>query len=310
MCRRLRRWRRSAAPTSARGTMMTAQWPHTRRKRRARRGEKSSRPRWRCPRTPRHAATTLWAKGVCEVKSANSNTSYKRDAGTRVEGPGVGGWGYGAYLHSNKLGPHGAVPGSWPSSTVTPGRTPMPGNNSSRSRPAIEPRHRPPGQRWILDEGLRGGPSLLAHAEGVPESCNGLGSVTFKKKKHSTHTKACPLLRRLPIHEPKIHLHSDVPQTTEMHRLPTPRRWDPAGPSAVDTVAPSGCKTWVDICFEHLRLQGLCLPHPLVSGLVTKPFIELKPDTPCHESRADTQQSGPIAFASSDLLLWDLLRLH
>ena len=77
----------------------------------------------------------------------------------------------------------------------------------------------------------------------------------------------------------------------------------PAGASDMDTVAPSGCKTWVDICFEHLRLQGLCLPHPLVSGLVTKPFIELKPDTPCHESRADTQQSGPIAFASSDLLL-------
>ena len=32
---------------------------------------------------------------------------------------------------------------------------------------------------------------------------------------------------------------------------------DPAGPSAMDTVAPSGCKTWVDICFEHLCLQGL-----------------------------------------------------
>ena len=34
---------------------------------------------------------------------------------------------------------------------------------------AIEPRHRPPGQRWILGAGLRGvrvGP-LLAHAEGV-----------------------------------------------------------------------------------------------------------------------------------------------
>jgi hypothetical protein len=25
----------------------------------------------------------------------------------------------------------------------------------------------------------------------------------------------------------------------------------------MDTVAPSGCKTWVDICFEHLCLQGL-----------------------------------------------------
>jgi hypothetical protein len=85
ICRRLRHWRRSAAPASARGTTMTARWPRTRRKRRARRGEKSSRPRWHCPRTPRHAATTLWAKGVCEVKSANSNTSSKRDAGTRVE---------------------------------------------------------------------------------------------------------------------------------------------------------------------------------------------------------------------------------
>ena len=43
-------------------------------------------------------------------------------------------------------------------SVAGPGRTPMPGNNSGRkpSR-AIEPRHRPPGQRWILDEGLRGG---------------------------------------------------------------------------------------------------------------------------------------------------------
>ena len=32
---------------------------------------------------------------------------------------------------------------------------------------------------------------------------------------------------------------------------------DPAGPSDMDTVAPSGCKTWVDICFEHLCLHGL-----------------------------------------------------
>ena len=32
---------------------------------------------------------------------------------------------------------------------------------------------------------------------------------------------------------------------------------DPAGQSATDTVAPSWCKTWVDICFEHLCLQGL-----------------------------------------------------
>jgi hypothetical protein len=27
--------------------------------------------------------------------------------------------------------------------------------------------------------------------------------------------------------------------------------------TTMDTVAPSGCKTWVDICFEHLCLQGL-----------------------------------------------------
>ena len=32
---------------------------------------------------------------------------------------------------------------------------------------------------------------------------------------------------------------------------------DPAGPSEFETIAPSGCKTWVDICFEHLCLQGL-----------------------------------------------------
>ncbi len=37
---------------------------------------------------------------------------------------------------------------------------------------------------------------------------------------------------------------------------------DPAGPSVtkmdtVSSVSPSGCKTWVDICFEHLCLQGL-----------------------------------------------------
>ena len=32
---------------------------------------------------------------------------------------------------------------------------------------------------------------------------------------------------------------------------------DPAGPSELETVAPSGCKPWVDICFEHLCLQGL-----------------------------------------------------
>ena len=28
-------------------------------------------------------------------------------------------------------------------------------------------------------------------------------------------------------------------------------------PGLMDTVSPSGCKTWVDICFEHLCLQGL-----------------------------------------------------
>ena len=39
-----------------------------------------------------------------------------------------------------------------------PGRTPLPGNNSGRTR-AIEPRYRPPGQQWILVGGLRGGGS-------------------------------------------------------------------------------------------------------------------------------------------------------
>jgi hypothetical protein len=43
-----------------------------------------------------------------------------------------------------------------------PGRTPMPGNNSGLSQilpiaRVIEPQYRPPGQREILDEGLRGG---------------------------------------------------------------------------------------------------------------------------------------------------------
>jgi len=33
----------------------------------------------------------------------------------------------------------------------------MPGNNSGLSQRAIESRYGPPGQRWILDEGIRGG---------------------------------------------------------------------------------------------------------------------------------------------------------
>jgi len=46
---------------------------------------------------------------------------------------------------------------------------------------AIEPRYRPPGQRWILDAGLRGGgPSRLPFWGTLEESCNGLGSVSLK----------------------------------------------------------------------------------------------------------------------------------
>jgi hypothetical protein len=44
---------------------------------------------------------------------------------------------------------------------------------------------------------------------------------------------------------------------TASSRSFAPHQPDPAGPSAMDTVAPSECKTWVDICFEHLCLQGL-----------------------------------------------------
>ena len=65
----------------------------------------------------------------------------------------------------------------------------MPGNNSGR-RPtwAIEPRYRPPGQRGILGAGLRGGPSRSPFWRTPEESCKGLGSVSLKNNKLSTHT--------------------------------------------------------------------------------------------------------------------------
>jgi len=67
----------------------------------------------------------------------------------------------------------------------------MPGHNSGRNcfrTRAIEPRYRPPGQQWILGEGLRGGgPSRSPFWRTPEESCKGLGSVTLKKKQ-STHT--------------------------------------------------------------------------------------------------------------------------
>jgi hypothetical protein len=61
------------------------------------------------------------------------------------------------------------------------------------------------------------------------------------------------------LHSPPPHANSFVigPAVIK-HTHVCPRlKTDPAGPSAMDTVATSGCKTWVDICFEHLCLQGL-----------------------------------------------------
>ncbi len=67
----------------------------------------------------------------------------------------------------------------------------MPGNNpgwSQQPTRAIEPRHRPPGQRWILDEGLLGGgPSRSPFWRTPEESCKGLGSVTLKINTQHTH---------------------------------------------------------------------------------------------------------------------------
>jgi hypothetical protein len=47
---------------------------------------------------------------------------------------------------------------------------------------AIEPQHRPPGQRWILGQGLRvgPGPGRPHFWRTLEESCEGLGSVTLK----------------------------------------------------------------------------------------------------------------------------------
>ena len=69
----------------------------------------------------------------------------------------------------------------------------MPGNNSGRPTRTIESRHRPPGQRWILDGGLRGGgPSRSPFWRTLVESCQGLGSVTLKKTLNTHRTpSAC-----------------------------------------------------------------------------------------------------------------------
>jgi len=46
---------------------------------------------------------------------------------------------------------------------------------------AIEPRYRPPGQQWILGQGLRGGGPGRSPVWRTPEeSCKGLGSVSLK----------------------------------------------------------------------------------------------------------------------------------
>ena len=80
------------------------------------------------------------------------------------------------------------------------GRAPIPGKISGRSRPRNNTQcfrsavGGPPGQRWILERGLRVG-ALLAHAGGVLYGTE-LGSVTLKRvglfcspTKHSTHTR-------------------------------------------------------------------------------------------------------------------------
>jgi hypothetical protein len=77
-------------------------------------------------------------------------------------------------------------------SVAGPG-TPMSGNNSGRSRAtrAIEPRHRPPGQRWILDQVLRGGvPGRPPFWRTLKESYKGLGSVTLKINTQHTRVLA------------------------------------------------------------------------------------------------------------------------
>ena len=67
----------------------------------------------------------------------------------------------------------------------------MPGHNSGRNcfrTRAIEPRYRPPGQQWILGEGLRGGdPGKPPCWRTLEESCKGLGSVSLKINTQRTH---------------------------------------------------------------------------------------------------------------------------
>ena len=72
----------------------------------------------------------------------------------------------------------------------------MPANNSGRMpTQAIEPRHRPPGQRWILDGGLRGGGPGRSFWRTPEESCKGLGSVTLKiNTQHTPYTYAQSVL--------------------------------------------------------------------------------------------------------------------
>jgi hypothetical protein len=61
-----------------------------------------------------------------------------------------------------------------------PGSTLALGRQHSGTR-AIGPRHRPPGQRWILDQVLRGGvPGRPPFWRTLKESYKGLGSVTLK----------------------------------------------------------------------------------------------------------------------------------
>jgi len=69
----------------------------------------------------------------------------------------------------------------------------MPGNISGPGPTralAIEPRHRPPGQRWILEAGLRGGGVRVGRPFGGPVSCKGLGSVTLKINTQHTRRNA------------------------------------------------------------------------------------------------------------------------
>ncbi len=110
-------------------------------------------------------------------------------------------WAAGAFNAGGSSSPgHSAAAvqrGYWGPPIHNMGLSSRPGEDSSAWKQfgpeptrAIEPRHRPPGQRWILDGGLRGrGPGRPPFWRTLEESCKGLGSLKYYlKNKHSTHT--------------------------------------------------------------------------------------------------------------------------